>query len=40
MHAPVGDEKCAGDAIGRGLNRRIYTPMFLRTMKTKAQQKW
>lgn len=32
---------CAGGhAIGRGLNRQIYTRMFLRTMKPKALAKW
>ena len=36
--APL-DLAAAGDAIGRGLNRRIYTPMFLRTMKPKALAK-
>jgi predicted alpha/beta-fold hydrolase len=29
----------SGIHIGRGLNRRIYTPMFLRTMKPRALQK-
>ncbi|MEY8875814.1 MAG: YheT family hydrolase [Leptothrix sp. (in: b-proteobacteria)] len=36
--API-DLAAAGDAIGRGLNRWIYTPMFLRTMKPKALAK-
>lgn len=36
--APL-DLAAAGDAIGRGLNRRLYTPMFLRTMKPKALAK-
>jgi predicted alpha/beta-fold hydrolase len=30
----------SGLAIGRGLNRLIYTPMFLRSMKPKAMAKW
>lgn len=30
----------SGEALGRGLNRVLYTPMFLRTMKPKAQAKW
>ncbi len=30
------DLTAAGHCIGAGLNRRIYTPMFLRTMKPKA----
>lgn len=30
----------SGLAIGRGLNRYIYTPMFLRSMKPKALAKW
>jgi predicted alpha/beta-fold hydrolase len=30
----------SGLAIGRGLNRHIYTPMFLRSMKPKAIAKW
>lgn len=30
----------SGLAIGRGLNRHIYTPMFLRSMKPKAVAKW
>lgn len=29
----------SGHAIGRGLNRHIYTPMFLRSMKPKAMAK-
>ncbi len=29
----------SGLAIGRGLNRHIYTPMFLRSMKPRALQK-
>lgn len=33
------DLAASGRAIGRGLNRRIYTPMFLRTMKPKALAK-
>lgn len=30
----------SGEALGRGLNRVLYTPMFLHTMKPKAQAKW
>lgn len=30
----------SGLAMGRGLNRHIYTPMFLRSMKPKAMAKW
>lgn len=30
----------SGAAIGRGLNRWIYTPMFLKSMKPKALAKW
>ena len=30
----------SGHAIGRGLNRQIYTRMFLRSMKPKAMAKW
>jgi predicted alpha/beta-fold hydrolase len=33
--APV-DLAAGGWALGRGLNRHVYTPMFLRTMKPKA----
>jgi predicted alpha/beta-fold hydrolase len=33
------DLTAAGHAIGRGLNRLIYTPMFLRTMKPRALAK-
>ncbi|MDZ7857946.1 YheT family hydrolase [Sphaerotilus sp.] len=33
------DLAAAGHAIGRGLNRYLYTPMFLRTMKPKALAK-
>ena len=36
--API-DLAAAGHAIGRGLNRYLYTPMFLRTMKPKALAK-
>ncbi len=36
--APV-DLAAGGWALGRGLNRWLYTPMFLRTMKAKALQK-
>ena len=34
------DLALSGDAIGKGLNRYIYTPMFLNTMKPKALAKW
>jgi predicted alpha/beta-fold hydrolase len=37
--SPV-DLTAGGHAIGRGLNRRIYTPYFLRSMKPKAKAKW
>lgn len=30
----------SGEAIGQGLNRQIYTRMFLRSMKPKAKAKW
>ena len=30
----------SGEALGHGLNRVLYTPLFLRTMKPKAQAKW
>jgi uncharacterized protein len=33
------DMVAAGDAIGRGFNRQVYTRMFLRTMKPKALQR-
>jgi uncharacterized protein len=33
------DLAASGHHIGKGLNRRIYTPMFLRTMKPKALQR-
>ena len=34
------DLVASGMALGEGLNRWIYTPMFLRTMKPKAKAKW
>lgn len=34
------DLAAGGHAIGRGFNRRVYTTMFLRTMKPKALRKW
>lgn len=37
--APL-DLSTSGHAIGRGLNRWVYTPRFLKTMKPKAVQKW
>jgi len=36
--APL-DLYAAGVALGRGFNRRVYTPMFLRSMKPRALQK-
>ena len=30
----------SGQALGEGLNRLLYTPMFLHTMKPKARAKW
>lgn len=36
--APL-DLYASGQAMGRGFNRYVYTPMFLRTMKPKALQK-
>jgi predicted alpha/beta-fold hydrolase len=35
ISAPI-DLAAGGWALGRGLSRRIYTPMFLQTMKPKA----
>ena len=37
--APL-DLAASGAALSRGLNRYLYTPMFLRTMKPKAMRKW
>lgn len=37
--APLDLTRC-GDALDRGLNLRLYTPQFLRTMKAKAEIKW
>jgi predicted alpha/beta-fold hydrolase len=34
------DLALSGAAIGKGLNRYIYTPMFLKSMKPKALAKW
>lgn len=34
------DLTASGHAIGQGLNRQIYTRMFLRSMKPRALQKW
>lgn len=34
------DLAMSGAAIGKGLNRYIYTPMFLKSMKPKALAKW
>lgn len=36
--API-DLAAGGWALGRGFNRHVYTPMFLRTMKPKALRK-
>lgn len=38
ISAPV-DLAASGQAMGRGMNRQIYTRMFLQTMKPKALQK-
>ena len=38
ISAPV-DLTASGQAIGRGLNRQVYTRMFLKTMKPKAMRK-
>ena len=37
--API-DLAASGHAMGRGVNRWTYTPMFLRTMKHRAGQMW
>lgn len=37
--APL-DLRAASEAIERGLNRYLYTPMFLRSMRQKAERKW
>jgi predicted alpha/beta-fold hydrolase len=37
--APL-DLAASGAAMGRGFNRHVYTPMFLRTMKPRALAKW
>jgi uncharacterized protein len=37
--APL-DLVASGKALGQGLNRWLYTPMFLKTMKRKAEAKW
>ncbi|MBN8489543.1 MAG: alpha/beta hydrolase, partial [Burkholderiales bacterium] len=34
------DLVAGGMALGRGLNRHVYTPMFLRSMLPKAMAKW
>lgn len=39
VSAPL-DLTAGGKALGRGLNRYIYTPMFLRSMKPRALQRW
>ncbi|WP_296495314.1 alpha/beta fold hydrolase [Rhodoferax sp.] len=38
ISAPV-DLTASGESIGRGLNRQVYTRLFLKTMKPKALQK-
>ena len=38
ISAPV-DLTASGESIGRGLNRQVYTRMFLKTMKPKALRK-
>ena len=38
ISAPL-DLAASGEAMGRGFNRWVYTPMFLRSMKPKAMQK-
>ena len=38
VSSPV-DLRAGGEALGRGLCRHVYTPMFLRTMKPKALAK-
>lgn len=37
--APL-DLSASGHALGRGVNRHVYTRMFLRTMLPKAMRKW
>jgi len=37
--APL-DLAASGQAMGRGFNRQVYTRVFLRTMKPKAEAKW
>jgi len=39
VSSPI-DLAAGGRAIGRGLNRQVYTRMFLRSMKPKAIAKW
>lgn len=34
------DLSASGHAIGQGINRQLYTRMFLRSMKPRALQKW
>jgi predicted alpha/beta-fold hydrolase len=34
------DLAAGGEAMGRGFNRLVYTPRFLRTMKPRALHKW
>lgn len=39
VSAPLDLSAC-GEALGRGFNRRVYTPLFLHTMLPKARAKW
>ncbi|GAB4090917.1 YheT family hydrolase [Hydrogenophaga soli] len=39
VSAPLDLTAC-GEALGRGFNRRVYTPLFLHTMLPKARAKW
>lgn len=39
VSAPL-DVAASGHALARGVNRQLYTRLFLRTMKPKALQKW
>ena len=38
--SPPLDLTVSGEALGQGWNKMLYTPMFLRTMKQKARDKW
>jgi predicted alpha/beta-fold hydrolase len=39
VSAPLDLTAC-GEALGRGFNRLVYTPLFLQTMLPKARAKW